>query len=74
MYVGANIAPVGITAGIPKSPPRCTWSAWDGGSVGLEEVELIGWIFVDGTTNDNEKHQKKSSSDEDDRNNGEGRS
>ena len=54
MYVGANIAPVGITAGIPKGPPRCTWSAWDGGSVGLEEVGLVERCGVAQTGEDGE--------------------
>ena len=74
MYMWANIAPVCITACVPESPSGGTWSAWDGGGVGLKEVELIRWILVDGTTNNNEKHQKKSPSDEDERNNGKWRS
>ena len=70
----ANIAPVGITACVPKSPSGGTRSARDGGGVGLKEVELIGWVLVDGTTNNNQKHKKKSSSDEDERDNGKWRS
>lgn len=49
----ANITPIGITARVPESPPGGGRSAWDGGGVGLEEVELIGWIFVDSATNYN---------------------
>lgn len=70
----ADIAPVGITTCIPESPSGGSRSAWDGGSVGLEEVELIGRILVDSTTNDNQKHKKKSSSNKDERSKGEGRS
>lgn len=72
MYVWASITPIGITACVPESPPGCSRSAWDGGGVGLEEVELIGWIFIDSTTNYNQKHKKKSSCDKDERNNREG--
>ena len=54
MYVWANIAPIGITTGVPESPPGGSRSAWDGRSVGLEEVKLIGWVFVDSTTNDDQ--------------------
>lgn len=50
----ASIAAIGITACIPKGPSRCSRSAGDGGSVGLEEVELIDWILIDGTTNYNQ--------------------
>lgn len=74
MYVWARIAAIGITACIPEGPPGGSGSAWDGGGVGLEEVELIGWILVNSTTNYDEKHQQKSSGDEDERNDGEGRS
>ena len=74
MYMWANIAPVGITACVPESPSGGTRSAWDGGGVGLKEVELVRWILVDGTTNNNEKHQQKGSSDENERNNGKWRS
>ena len=74
MYMWASIAAVGITACVPESPSGSTRSAWDGGGVGLKEVELIRWILVDGTTNNNEEHQKKSSSDEDKRHNGKRRS
>ena len=56
MYVWADIAPVGFPACIPKSPSGDSGSARDGGGVGLEEVELVGWIFVDGTTNYDQKH------------------
>lgn len=52
----ADIAPVGFPACIPKSPSGDSGSARDGGGVGLEEVELVGWIFVDGTTNYDQKH------------------
>lgn len=72
MYVWASIAPIGFTACIPESPPGGSRSAWDGGGVGLEEVELIGWIFVDSTTNHNQKHKKKSSRNKDERRKGEG--
>ncbi len=68
----ADIAPIGITASIPESPPGSSRSAWDGGRVGLEEVKLIGWIFVDSTANDYQKHEKKSSCDQDERDKGEG--
>lgn len=61
----ASIAPIRITACIPEGPPGGSRSAWDGGGVGLEEVKLIGWVFVDSTTNYNEKHKQKSSSDQD---------
>lgn len=71
MYVRASIASVGVTAGIPESPSGGSRSAWNGGSIGLEEVELIGWIFVNSTTDYNQKHQKKSSSDEDEGNHSE---
>ena len=54
MYVGTDIAPVGFTAGIPESPSGDSRGAGDGRGVGLEEVESIGWIFVDSTTNDDE--------------------
>ena len=54
MYVWTNIAPIGITACIPKSPSGSSWSTGDGGGVGLEKVELIGWIFVNSTTNYNQ--------------------
>ena len=70
--MGASIAPIGITACIPESPPGGSRSSWDGGGVGLKEVELIGWIFIDSTTNHDQKHQKKSSRDKDERDNGEG--
>ena len=66
-----NIASVGITARIPKGPSGSGGSAGDGGGVGLEEVELIGWILVDSTTDDNQEHEKKSSGDEDKGNEGE---
>lgn len=68
----ANIAPIGITACIPESPPGCSRSAWDGRGVGLKEVELIDWILVYSTTNYNQKHKKQSSSDEDERDKREG--
>ena len=70
----ASITPVGITACVPESPSGGTRSAGDGGGVGLEEIELICWVLVDGTTDNNEEHQKKSSSDEDERHNGKWRS
>ena len=57
VYVWADIAPVGITASIPESPSGGSRSAWDGGSVGLEEVKLIGWVFVDRTANDYQQHE-----------------
>ena len=68
MYMWADIAPIGITACIPESPSGGPRSAWDGRGVGLEEVELVGWILIDSTTNYNQKHQKKSPSDQDKRN------
>ena len=71
VYVWTNIAPIGITACIPEGPSGGGGSAGDGGGVGLEEVELIGWILIDGTTNDNQKHEEKSSGDEDERDEGE---
>ena len=71
MYMRTDIAAVGITAGIPEGPSRGGGSAGDGGGVGLEEVELIGWILVDSTTNNNQEHEKKSSGDEDQRDEGE---
>ena len=54
MYVWTNVAPIGITACIPERPSGSSWSAGDGGGVGLEKVELIGWIFIDSTTNYNQ--------------------
>lgn len=72
MYFGANIAPIGITTCIPKSPPGCSWGTWDGRGVGLKEVELVDRILVDSTTNYDEKHQKQSSSDKDERDDREG--
>ena len=71
VYMRTGIATIGITTGIPKSPSGGSRSAGNGGSVSLEEVELIGWIFVDSTTDHHQKHEKKSSSDEDERDNGE---
>ena len=72
MYVWANIAPIGITASIPESPAGGSRSAWNGGSVGLEEIELIDWIFIDSTTNHDKKHKKNGSCDEDEGDKGEG--
>ena len=71
MYMWTDIAAVGITAGIPEGPSGSGGSAGNGGGVGLEEVELIGWILVDSTTNDNQKHKEKGSGDEDERDEGE---
>lgn len=63
MHVWASIASIGITAGIPEGPPGGSRSAWDGGGVGLEKIKLIGRVFVNRTTNYDQKHQKESSCD-----------
>lgn len=59
----ASIASIGITARVPERPPGGRRSAWDGGGIGLEKVELIGRIFVNRTTDYYQEHEKESACD-----------
>ena len=62
-----GIAAIGDAAGIPESPPRCWCCPWYAGSRCLEEVELVGRVFVHGATDEDEEGEKKSACDEDER-------
>jgi len=62
------------TACVPERPSSQRCCAGDAGGVGLEEVELVGWVMVDGTGDENEKGEEKAACDEDERDEREDRS
>lgn len=74
MHLWAHIAPICRATGIPKSPSSRGCCARDAGSVGLEEVELVDRVFVDGTSDDDEESKKKAARNEDERGEREDRS
>lgn len=48
VHLRARIAAVDDAAGVPEGPARGGCRAGDVGRGGLEEVELVGGVFVDG--------------------------
>ena len=69
-----GITAISDAAGIPESPPCGRCCPWYAGRRGLEEVELVGRVFVHGATDENEEGEEKGACDEDERHEAENRS
>lgn len=71
MYLGTCIAPIVHTAGVPQRPSRAGGRTGDAGGCRLEEIELVGRVFVDAATKEDEEGEKESTSDENEGGDGE---
>ena len=74
MNHGTRVSAVCDAAGIPESPSGGWCSVGDACGCCLEEVELVGGILIDSTTDEDEQGQQKGAADEDKRNKAEDRS
>ena len=67
MNFRTGITAIGDAAGIPERPSRCWCCPWYASRRCLEEVELVGRVFVHGATDEDEEGEKKGACDEDER-------
>ena len=70
MHFGARIVPIDHTASVPKSPSRRRCRAGDSGGGSLEEIVLVGWVFVDSAADEGEEGEEETATDEDERDQG----
>lgn len=58
MHFRTGVVSVGDAASVPESPSCSRSSIAEVGGVGLEEIEFVGWILVDGAAEQREQNQE----------------
>lgn len=63
MNFGACVMAIHDAAGVPKSPSCGRGGGAEAAGVGFEEVEFVGWVFVDGAAEEGQEDEEDGSCD-----------